>query len=136
MSSGIKNQDLSKISLHSMATAHKIEGKLGKFWICRPKLANSRLTGQNSCWIHFFQKISLDFQCIFLKMDVKFAFFDLDYLWFDTKNVQFDEIWGMELQTRVFYSLSGLSTSRSAIKIQFASSATKMDRKYVKQNFF
>ena len=69
-------------------------------------------------------------------MDVKFAFFDLDYLWFDTKNVQFDEIWGMELQTRVFYSLSGLSTSRSAIKIQFASSATKMDRKYVKQNFF
>ena len=43
-------------------------------------------------------------------MDVKFVFFDLNYLWFDTKNVQFVEIWGMEHQTEVFY---GLRISRS-----------------------
>ena len=44
-------------------------------------------------------------------MDVKFEFFDLNYLYFDTNLVQFGEICGLGAQTEVYY---GLIRSRSS----------------------
>ena len=37
---------------------------------------------------------------------MKFEIFDLKYHYFDTKNVQFGEICGLDAQTEVYYDLS------------------------------
>ena len=43
---------------------------------------------------------------IFLKIDVKFEFFDLNYLWFDTKHIQFGRYCIHGLQTPVYCGLN------------------------------
>ena len=44
---------------------------------------------------HFCSKIFWSFQWIFLKIDVKIDFLDLNYLWIDTKHINFGWCWSL-----------------------------------------
>ena len=76
-------------------------------YISRSKTAK---TARNSCWYHFdscwfyfCSKIIWLFQWVFVKINVKFEFLDLNYLYFDTKHICFGRFCSHGLQTAIYY---------------------------------
>ena len=60
----------------------------------------------DSCWFYFCSKIIWLFQWVFVKINVKFEFLDLNYLYFDTKHICFGRCCSHGLQTAINYEVA------------------------------